>query len=103
MATIPNDLKTVYDHPAVILEDFDEFAVPTDGPRACAGLLRKWEAKHGVTFAALDNDALRDVREAYSRKTDAYGIGAEESHAYLESCRLADLESAINDLLGLDD
>jgi len=70
------DLTTVRDHPAAIL------ANEAKDPAGSVHLLM-YEVDHNVTFAALDNDALAAVREAY------------------EFAPQSDLASAVCDLLGL--
>lgn len=78
------DLTTRRDHPSAILDK--------GGRTAAAARLRVHEQEFGVTFAALDNDALTAVREAYEAKraNPSDNLGG-------------DLADAIRDLLGLDD
>lgn len=96
------DLRTQRDHPAALLQaEADRLSRPEvhrgtithpgEWSRA-ADLLRQHEAMHQVTFAALDNDTLARVREAYEHphETSAFRAGD-------------DLADAVRDLLGLDD
>lgn len=62
------DLTKIYDHPAVLLakearQGDDVFA---DHFTTAASRLRGYEQTKGVTFTALDNEALAAVREAVS-------------------------------------
>jgi len=106
------DLKKVNDHPATLLErGFPQPPSPTndDGPDIAsfigasmgahwvgkaASELRKYEDVNNVTFAALDNDALADVRHAYDLLTSGFVDDVWKVQG--------DLLSAINSLLGLD-
>lgn len=73
------DLKTAKDHPANILRDnHTEYGAAED--------LRDYEEANDVTFAALDNQTLQRIREAYE------GVIDDEA-----------LIAAVRDLLGLDD
>lgn len=115
---MPTDLKTVRDHPALFLnqcaadayersealrrrrssETDDDGSVDAsygESYSRSSTRLRAYEIENGVTFAALDNDALAEVREAYAEFQDARG-----DHEYRGGVRIAD---AINSLLGLDD
>ena len=86
---MPIDLKRCSDHPAAIIDDFNE---AVNGcklfPTTVANELRQYERDNGVTFAALDNDMLAEVKREYDRyvmgKTNALG-------------------AAIDALLGLED
>lgn len=86
---MPTDLTNVYDHPAVILEE--------DCYPVVAGRLRYYEITHGVTFAALDNEALQDVRAAYEQLAATSLDPAEIIWAAQE------LKRTIACLLGLED
>jgi len=74
--------KKVYDHPATIVENAEGGS--TVDSRLHARRLRAYEKDHDVTFAALDNDALKAVREAYAADDDET------------------LHDAVRDLLGLE-
>ena len=84
---MPTDLTKVNDHP-----------VPLIGKEwpAAADFLRWYEQGKGVTFAALDNDALARVREAY-----ALDVAARTPEEMFTAN--ADLVGAGRDLLGLED
>jgi DNA polymerase III psi subunit len=64
------DLRNVYDHPANVLaskaaESRTHFNhADAWGLRRAADVLRDYELKKDVTFAALDNEILEQVREA---------------------------------------
>lgn len=103
------DLKTVNDHPATLLErgfpkpdpdnDKDLFgfvgaSVAAHWVGEAARALRTYETHHNVTFAALDNDALAQVREAYDGLYSADPLRADLA--------VGDLVSALCSLLGLD-
>lgn len=79
------DLTTVRDHPARLLDE------------DAAGVLRDYEATNDVTFAALDNDVLANVREFYE------GVRVfrhdESQRVYV----LEYLAGAVSELLGLED
>jgi len=107
------DLKKVNDHPATLLERaFPQPPSPTndDGPDIASFVgasigahwvgkavseLRQYEDTNNVTFAALDNDALWDVREAYDRLTGGFVKD-------IKKAQVIDLLTAIDLLLGLD-
>lgn len=78
--SMSTDLTTVRDHPAAIL------ANEAKDPAGSVHLLL-YEVHHNVTFAALDNDALAAVREAYERD---------------DLASLLEFRSAVCDLLGLE-
>lgn len=108
---MPLDLTRVKDHPSRVLD-----RITYDGPKGesetqtqfalrlvraanieeAATALASYEGEHNVTFAALDNDALAAVREAYAAGEDATGI-VDVSTAHQA------LRDAVNALLGLDD
>lgn len=81
------DLKAVPDHPATLLNQFG-------GTRDAVAILRAHEEEKEVTFAALDNDALIAVREAYE---------ALMTSDVLMGAPVQALTSAVNDLLGMAD
>lgn len=97
------DLKTVSDHPVRILDEWlDSLPSGGSGHQERAGgiraveVLRAHEITESVTFAALDNDALKEVREAYfefSQGSSADGTTDGGNGLYL----------AIDALLGLSD
>ena len=94
------DLKTVQDHPAAILRKGPTggIALPTANAMRehAATMLDRYEAQHNVTFAALDNDALKAVREAYAEASkDRSG------YSHLAYQCDDDLRRAICDLLSL--
>jgi len=99
------DLTKVQDHPATLIEAASKVhgdhlsAKFTEGFHAAGNYLRGVETGRGVTFAALDNDALEAVREAYKVSVEAKRVGY--THLALQAD--ADLRSAIGDLLGLND
>lgn len=113
------DLKNIYDHPAVLLDaEAERLSLPevhggtiTYPPvvREAAALLRSYEREHNVTFAALKNDTLERVREAYlreTRPTNPTGLTAQEyddEWAVNYGHANDDLRLAVRDLLGLDD
>ena len=85
------DLKKVNDHPGTLLR---KHGSPGE---ISAELLRQYEDANGVTFAALDNDALADVRTAYDRLTGG------DTHGWVNIERIQrDLLVAVDSLLGLD-
>lgn len=95
------DLTTVKDHPATLLRKHyapiqaslgndTEAVVYTSAGNA----LNNYEQVNNVTFAALDNEALAAVREAYAEAEDL-PFGAQRHQA------LDDLAAAVRDLLGL--
>lgn len=92
---MPTDLTQVHDHPARML---DMRNGPTDlfTAHECAEYLLVYERAKGVTFAALDHDALAAVREAFEQVQSA-------GNAF--DCAQAgqDLAEAVNQLLGLRD
>lgn len=94
MSTV--NLSTTYDHPAVLLD-----GAANSGPyptgQVSAAFLRIYEKDHSVTFAALHNDALAAVREAYE------ATQAESPDAHTNYQRASDLASAVRDLLGLEE
>ena len=92
------DLKAVKDHPAQILHDRDPSLIRDDGKdlgsvRYAANILWAHESNNNVTFAALDNDAIKAVREAYEQIAACDG--------YVSWLRLQALMSAIDGLLGM--
>jgi len=98
------DLTTVKDHPATLLRKHyapiqaslgndTEAVIYTSAGNA----LSNYEQVNNVTFAALDNDALSAVREAYETAADT-PFGSEK-----EADALRDLYGAVRDLLGLAD
>lgn len=94
------DLTTVRDHPATLLRKVAEDVVTMSatrrhGMKDAAEVLDLHENLNGVTFAALDNDALAAVREAY-----AEFLTGEGDYQYIGGGPLAD---AVRDLLGLAD
>lgn len=106
------DLTTVRDHPAAILDGYAERLSPEALPKtpdetqpafamrlvqashyaASASVLRRYEAEHGVTFAALDNDTLERIRQA----EDIWSEGDERA-----GDALLEIGQAVRDLLGL--
>lgn len=74
------DLTKVADHPARLLDAEDH--------HSAAAHLRDYEHDHGVTFAALDNNALEYVRQEWTR--GVHGAAG------------TDLAGAVKDLLGLE-
>jgi hypothetical protein len=95
------DLTTVHDHPATLLFKWAEgqhTAERHDAVESMAYCLESYQEEREVTFAALDNDALAAVREAYLgySTTSRFDSGRKASYA-------DDLASAINGLLGLDE
>jgi hypothetical protein len=91
------DLTAVHDHPAVLLDrEAVTFAaegatITVESFRRSATRLRSYEQDHGVTFAALDNDALAYVRHTYDAATSRMSTGED----------VADFVGAVRDLLGL--
>lgn len=80
---MPTNLHTVKDHPANIIDDHaGELAKRLDSGSApeiyqrVATVLRAVEVDRDVTFAALDNQALANVREDYAAWSDAIGVDA---------------------------
>lgn len=94
------DLTNAYDHPARVLEDVatkrlssGEIKLPTVAVVAVAITdLREYEAENDVTFAALDNETLLEVRRAYR---------ALDGDTTMKSTN--EFEAAVAALLGLDD
>lgn len=91
------DLTKVQDHPTALLRKAAEEShylkgtpVAQSAFKAAADTLKEHEKENGVTFAALDNEALARVAEAYETYRD------DVEHPGV-------LASAIADLLGLDD
>lgn len=89
------DLSAVRDHPARIIREYAGDFVEEVTINGAAAHLEAYEAREGVTFAALDNDALEEVREEYAKVRD---LACDMN--YFGAQRLAD---AVNSLLGLDD
>jgi len=89
------DLTTVNDHPATLLTHRYYDGNTQAAFHMAAAVLERHETEHNVTFAALDNDALAAVREAYD---DLYP----ENDPPRAARAVADLVSALNSLLGLD-
>jgi hypothetical protein len=83
---MPTNLTTVRDHPAAILQ--------ADNFQYAARSLTDYEVEHKITFAALDNDALAEVRAQYA--IDPFDAPSTVG-------LLNDLRAAVNSLLGLDD
>lgn len=97
------DLTKVNDHPVTLLRKHaEEHHRRLNHPALAAAVesaaetLRAHEQEHGVTFAALDNEALSRVAEAYERVSTS-GPGYKQDFAEV------DLADAIRDLLGLGD
>jgi len=97
------DLTTVKDHPATLLREHyapQQVAIgnidDADGLVIAGRVLNDYERVNNVTFAALDNDALAAVREAYT-EVEGLPFGAQRHQA------LDDLAAAVRDLLGLAD
>lgn len=89
------DLARVNDHPAAVLER--QANVTQMVAHTAAEALREYEQEKKVTFAALDNDTLAIVRQAYENvQMLPSGLTA-----YMASQR--ELNQAIGDLLGLED
>ena len=95
---MPTDLNLVSDHPVALLrkaaqDNHDRTHAPlvSAAYEAAAETLRKHQREQGVTFAALDNDALARVAETYAAYTDGSVEGGGE------------LAAAVADLLGLSD
>ena len=94
------DFTTVRDHPAVLLDTKSlQHAAENPGTRCsedaahlamAADLLRAYETKHGVVFAALDRDALQAVQDAY-----------EATEGSSLTSPWGPFVSAVTDLLGL--
>lgn len=82
------DLRHVGDHPSVLLDENHPMQ---------ALLLRIHERGHDVTFAALDNEALKDVREAYAQSLGGYHPTVGEI-----ARNLRDLMDAVDRLLGME-
>lgn len=89
---MPTDLTAVRDHPAAILAAIPQGASPQPTGLLAALALLEHEERHGVTFAALDNDALASVREAYD--------ALDNTEPTFEQVR--DLARSVADLLGLE-
>lgn len=95
------DLRIVRDHPVNLLTDW--YAPQAAGPQGerafldTARVLRSYEEKNAVTFAALDNDALDQVREAFSNLHN--GAWSEQS----DWSKAMQLAEAVSALLGMDD
>lgn len=90
---MPTDLTTVQDHPAIVLRTSAVRDGDADHPHLAAiRALRSYEGNHKVTFAALDNETLKDVRDRYHALDRARSIQA-----------TGDFEQAVSDLLGLSD
>lgn len=91
------DLTTVHDHPATVLDQ-------CEGPMfyvIAAAALRRYEQQNGVTFVALDNEALTAVRAAYEHTVAVEETPDFDNYALVSA--LDDLRLAVVDLLGLDD
>lgn len=91
------DLTTVPDHPAAVLANHPTLDAVTRGESAA--VLRTYEQRHGVTFAALDNDALAALRAAWAMPEDAQNDAGRQQQVE----RWAAIEDAARDLLGLED
>jgi hypothetical protein len=97
------DLKAVPDRPQTILRK--KASSPRTAPRMAdryytieaASTLDKHEADNGVTFTALDNDALTAVREAYAAAAGSSWATDTMDRAFA----LEALSDAVRDLLGL--
>jgi hypothetical protein len=94
-----NDLMTAIDHPVTILRlegrrlnDLTPNEGMGSGMRNAAEHLSDYERDHGVTFVALDNDALKAVDKALDDVIDRQGMISAE--------RVRALRAAIADLLG---
>lgn len=100
------DLSKAYDHPVQVLrkylesvnraEAFSAELKKLSAQDACQ-VLEAYEKEHDVTFAALDNETLAALKEAYWRDADP---DFDES---LSERRRMDIENAIDRLLGLED
>lgn len=96
------DLKTVYDHPARVLNTYAADAYARDGDTSARGnaystaatRLLGYELENGITFAALDNETLDAVRAAWQQVTSGEGN---------QGLAMADLVGEIRDLLGLEE
>jgi selenocysteine lyase/cysteine desulfurase len=90
------DLTKVQDHPATVLRtEATTHSITSSVYITGAETLESYEKEHGVTFAALDNDALEAVREAHEAfhnadSADSYQVAA------------TSLADAVRDLLGLE-
>jgi hypothetical protein len=95
------DLTAVKDRPATLLriaaDNLVRVPMPAEdsalarGLHVAAATLDSHEREHGVTFAALDNDALEAVRDAYEAlKTGVVTVDKAD-----------DLLAAVQGLLGL--
>ena len=106
---MPTNLAAVNDHPSTVLiaaapkpdhevvTNIQHFVA--DSARAvwferAAHVLREYEAQHDVTFAALDNDALANLRDAWDACADSSDVPA-----FLKQVKV--VFEAISDLLGL--
>lgn len=96
------DLSKAPDHPAVLTRANAERQAAS-GNLGTSAVLNRWaddlalyQARRGVTFAALDNDALANVREAYER-TQASDWRTTDHEVAID-----DLIIAVQALLGLD-
>ncbi len=98
------DLKNAPDHPAKILTKAVEGYGPTSATRighiVAAHALRAHEDMENVTFAALDDEDLDNVRTDYTNLREALLHHNNEPAIWLAADNLAD---SIRDLLGLDD
>lgn len=97
---MPTDLTKVSDHPATLLETRPSGVPALDIPRILtdAAFLRNYERLMSVTFAALDNDTLAAVREAYS-----YFSPRSQHFDYVPVAAVLWLLTALDALLGLED
>jgi hypothetical protein len=92
------DLTNAFDHPANVLSNYalDAFREGNGqygGAYATASTrLRAYEVEHGVTFVALDNDALHALTEAWNHDRD--NPDSDRAHFVME---------ALPGLLGLED
>jgi hypothetical protein len=108
------DLTTAPDHPVRVLADWLDGLPPTHHERPggyrCQEVLSAHEREKGVTFAALSNDALQRIREAWDglgELADAADPDDPETvqanDARVDAHYRSEILAAVKDLLGLDD
>ena len=89
---MPTNLDSVRDHPANLLMAFEPGIA--HGFVGAAGHLLDYEADKGVTFAALDNEALATVREDFA------AVCANVNSPQMPN-EVRNLIDSVRDLLGL--
>lgn len=89
------DLATIHDHPIQVL--LRTPGIPVGTYTAAVRRLSDYEAEHKVTFTALDNDTLANLREAYEASMVA--LPNTGDHRAVD----VDVLRAVADLLGLEE